>query len=99
MACICFRNRLLPQEILKSPHVIIGAVPVAKGAMPTQIFSISCCFVLREAVSQTKYYCSLKAVVLNLFLSHLPLNKIKKLIIPPTLFSISRHDFSGYGPG
>ena len=33
------------------------------------------------------------AVVLNLFLSHLPLNKIKKLILPLTMFSVQGMTF------
>jgi len=35
----------------------------AKRAMPPQISSSSCCFVLWEVVSQTRYCCSLKVKI------------------------------------
>jgi len=49
MAPTCLKSRATCQTCLKSRD---------KGAVPHQTSSISCRFVLGEAVSQTKYYCS-----------------------------------------
>ena len=60
---VCMIVRRLLERWPQSRHYQTAMAGVARGAMLSVIYKISCCFVFREAVSQTKSCCSIQVKI------------------------------------
>jgi len=65
-------------------------IVVARGSIPSYISSISCRFVLREAVSQTKYCFSLNVIIFGPFLHVCSVLFVRRVARPFKIGSLTR---------